>query len=251
MWSLALLESLPEYIQVQLMLQRTDAHQVHLSQAETERLLAHFVDVELAYRKKKGTYRGTFSVVSSFIGYQARGAAPSNFDVVYGYNLGHVAAILAANRLTGYMATISNLKAGVEQWRPGGVPISALMTTPSGKGKPTVPHAKIDLQSVSYRKFAESKHQWSVQDLYENPGPLQFHGPTADEITQTLQLESFDYLSRIQSLYAALQEITVQCRPGCTSTVLQIATKDLSALTDILHLVREAEASHPSTGLRK
>jgi diphosphate--fructose-6-phosphate 1-phosphotransferase len=251
MWSLALLESLPEYIQVQLMLQRTDAHQVHLSQAETERLLAHFVEVELAYRKKKGTYRGTFSVVSSFIGYQARGAAPSNFDVLYGYNLGHVAAILAANRLTGYLATISNLKEGVNQWRPGGVPISALMTTTSGKGKPTVPHAKIDLQSVSYRQFAESKHEWAVQDLYENPGPVQFHGPTADAITQTLQLESFDYLSRIQSLYAALQEITAQCRPGCSSTVLQIATKDLSALTDILHLVREAEASHPSLGLRK
>ena len=29
-----------------------------VSQAETERLLAHFVDIELAYRKKKGTYTG-------------------------------------------------------------------------------------------------------------------------------------------------------------------------------------------------
>jgi diphosphate-dependent phosphofructokinase len=251
LWSLALLESLPEYIQVQLMLQRKDGHQVHLSQAETERLLAHFVDVELNYRKKKGTYRGTFSVVSSFIGYQARGAAPSNFDIKYAYNLGHVAAILAANGLSGYMATISNLKAGAEQWKPGGVPISALMTTRAGTGKPSVPHAKIDLQSVSYRKFAENKHLWSVQDLYENPGPLQFHGPTADEITHTLQLESFDYLTRIQSLYRALQDITVQCRPGCSSTVLQIATTNLTALTDILQLVHEAEASHPATGLRK
>lgn len=233
------------------MLQRTDAHQVHLSQAETERLLAHFVDVELNYRKKKGTYRGTFSVVSSFIGYQARGAAPSNFDVVYAYNLGHVAAILSANHLSGYMATISNLKAGVEHWRPGGVPISALMTTSSGKGKPTVPHAKIDLQSVSYRQFAEQKHQWSIQDMYENPGPIQFHGPTANEITHTLRLESFDYLTQIQSLYTALQDITVQCRPGCSSTVLQIATTNLTALTEILRLVHEAEATHPATGLRK
>lgn len=233
------------------MLQRTDAHQVHLSQAETERLLAHFVDVELNYRKKKGTYRGTFSVVSSFIGYQARGAAPSNFDVTYGYNLGHVAAILAANGLSGYMATISNLKAGVNNWRPGGVPISALLTTKTGKGKPSVPHSKIDLQSASYRKFAEQKSQWALQDMYENPGPVQFQGPTADEITHTLQLESFDYLTKIQSLYSALQDITVQCRPGCSATVLQIATTNLTALTDILRLVHNVESNHPATGLRK
>jgi pyrophosphate--fructose-6-phosphate 1-phosphotransferase len=251
MWSLALLESLPEYIQVQLMLQRTDANQVHLSQAETERLIAHFVDIELNYRKKKGTYRGTFSVVSSFIGYQARGAAPSNFDVTYAYNLGHVAAILAANGLSGYMATINNLKSGVDHWRPGGVPLSALMTTKNGRGKPTVPHARVELQSASYRAYAEQKHLWAVQDMYENPGPLQFSGPTSNAITHTLQLESFDYMTRIESLYAALQDITVQCRPGCSSTVLQIATKNLTALTEILQLVHRAEASQPVTGLRK
>lgn len=31
---------------------------LQVSQAETERLLAHFVDIELGYRKQKGTYKG-------------------------------------------------------------------------------------------------------------------------------------------------------------------------------------------------
>ena len=232
------------------MLQRTHANKVQLSQAETERLLAHFVDLELTYRKKKGTYTGTFSVVCSFIGYQARGALPSNFDVTYAYNLGHVATILVANGFTGYMATVSNLRAGVKDWRAGGVPISALMTTKNGSGKPSVPSAKIDMGSPSYLAFAEGKAAWSVEDMYENPGPVQFSGPTADDISHTLQLESFDYLTHIQSLYAALQDITAQCRPGCSSTVLKIATSSLTALTDILSMVHETEANHPAVTRR-
>lgn len=110
LWSKALLDSLPEYMQVQLLWQRTHANRIDISQAETERLLAHFVALELDHRKRKGTYDGTFSVVCSFIGYQARGAMPSNFDVNYAYNLGAVTTVLVANDLSGYMATLHNLK---------------------------------------------------------------------------------------------------------------------------------------------
>ena len=47
-WSRALLESLPDFIQVELLHSRGgESHQVKLSQAETERLIAHFVDIEL------------------------------------------------------------------------------------------------------------------------------------------------------------------------------------------------------------
>ena len=113
LWSKALLDSLPEYMQVQLLWQRTHANRIDISQAETERLLAHFVALELDHRKRKGSYEGTFSVVCSFIGYQARGAMPSNFDVNYAYNLGAVTTVLVANDLSGYMATLHNLKVKV------------------------------------------------------------------------------------------------------------------------------------------
>ena len=107
-------------------IESSDTH-FQVSQAETERLLAHFVDIELGYRKKKGTYKGSFSVVCSFIGYQTRGAAPSNFDINYAYNLGFTAMKLIVGGFTGYVASISNLKGPISFWQPVGVPISALM----------------------------------------------------------------------------------------------------------------------------
>jgi len=240
LWSKALLDSLPEYMQAQLLWQRTHANRIDISQAETERLLAHFVDLELSHRKKKGTYKGSFSVVCSFIGYQARGAMPSNFDVNYAYNLGATTTVLISNDLSGYMATLHNLKAPVEQWQAGGVPITALMTM--GGAKPVVPNAKIDLQSTSYQSFSQRKARWAVEDCYENPGPLQFCGPTSCRSTETLHLESFEYLQEVRGLYSALQHITEQCRPGCSSAVLRAATSSLGSLTQVLDLVCEAEA---------
>jgi 6-phosphofructokinase len=70
---------------------------------------------------------GSFSVVCSFIGYQTRGAAPSNFDVNYAYNLGFAATRLIIDGYSGYMATIGSLREKVENWQPAGVPITALM----------------------------------------------------------------------------------------------------------------------------
>ena len=70
---------------------------------------------------------GSFSVVCSFIGYQTRGAAPSNFDINYAYNLGFAATRLILDGFSGYMATIGSLREKVEFWQPVGVPITALM----------------------------------------------------------------------------------------------------------------------------
>ena len=116
------------------------------------------------------------------------------------------------------------------------------MTTIPGRSRVVVPDAKIDLQSTSYQSFAQHKQQWAVKDCYENPGPVQFHGPTAHRSTETLQLESFAYLHEVSGLYTALQHITEQCRPGCSSAVLQAATSSLGSLTQVLDLlVSEAE----------
>lgn len=240
LWSRALLDSLPEYMQAQLLWQRTHANRVDLSQAETERLLAHFVDLELQHRKKMGTYNGTFSVVCSFIGYQARGAMPSNFDINYAYNLGAVTTVLVANELSGYMATLHNLKEDVAHWTAGGVPITALMTS-STDNRVAVPDSKLDLQSASYLSFARRKGEWAVQDCYENPGPLQFCGPTASLCTETLQAEEFCYLQEVGALYSALARLKEQCHPGCSSAVLRAATGSLEALAGVLDLVCRAE----------
>lgn len=248
MWSKSMLDSIPAYLQHQIMLSRNTSGEVALSQAETEKLLAYFVEIELDLRKKRGTYKGSWAVVCSFIGYQARGATPSNFDVTYAYNLGHVVAVLVANEMNGYMATINNLKEDVSQWHASGVPITALMQSDPASSIPGerelhVPNARIDLSSASYKAFQKIRHQCAISDLYENPGPIQFSGATADSRPTTLKLESFDYLHEIRNLYSALQRITEACRPGCSSTILQIATRNLHALTDTVDMINSAEVS--------
>lgn len=246
MWSTSVLDSMPAYMQHQILLSRNDSGEVALSQAETERLIAYYVEKELDLRKKRGTYKGTWACVCSFIGYQARGATPSNFDITYAYNLGHIVTALVGNEMSGYMATINNLKEDVSRWNASAVPITALLSSDPASSiaherKLHVPSANVDLSSPSFKAYQKIRRQCAVSDLYENPGPIQFAGPTSESRPITLKLESFDYLREIRELYTALQRITEACRPGCSSTVLQIATRSLHALTDSVDLIQNTE----------
>jgi pyrophosphate--fructose-6-phosphate 1-phosphotransferase len=112
----AFLDSLPEFIQETLLLSREPETHIRDCKVETEKILAHFVEIELQDRKRKGTYKGSFSSVCSFLGYQGRGAAPSNFDRKYAYNLGFAATKLISGGYSGYTASINNLKEDVENW---------------------------------------------------------------------------------------------------------------------------------------
>ena len=53
-----------------------------------------------------------------------------------------------------------------------------------------------------------------VADMYENPGPLQFQGPSdlVDGVTATLTLETYTYLQDIKKLQCALASIQEACR---------------------------------------
>jgi 6-phosphofructokinase 1 len=199
-WNGALLASLPTYIQTQLFLEASSDGSLQHSHIETERLLADLVEQELVARKKKGAYRGSFSPVCSFIGYQARGAAPTNFDVTLAYNLGVAAVALAAGGLSGYVVTINNTKQPVGQWCPYGVPLTALMETPAGlsgahqeRSRPLViPKSFVDIQaSPAYTEVLSHRRACVSRDLYQNPGPIQYQGVTADICTRSLALGEF------------------------------------------------------------
>merc|ERR1712117_951558 len=102
--------------QDQLLLPRQSDAAVAMSQLETERLLADLVGDELRQRSGQGTFKGSFSPVCQFLGYQARCSVPSNFDTDYAYSLGATSAILATTGRSGYMAIVSNLAKPVDQW---------------------------------------------------------------------------------------------------------------------------------------
>jgi pyrophosphate--fructose-6-phosphate 1-phosphotransferase len=47
-----------------------------------------------------------------------------------------------------------------------------------------------------------------MEDLYRNPGPIQFSGPGANSRTITLSVQDQDYIGRIQDLWAYLDKVT-------------------------------------------
>jgi pyrophosphate--fructose-6-phosphate 1-phosphotransferase len=184
---------LTEEIQLQLLMERDPHGNVQVAKIETERLLIDLVKVELAARKKDGAYAGGFSAQPLFCGYEGRSCLPSNFDCQYCYALGHVAVLLIHTKLTGYMSCISDLHLPVEQWGIQGIPLTQMMGMEERNGelKCVVLKALVDLNGKPFTFFAQERKKWEMEDLYCDPGPIQFFGPQAesDQIPLTLYHE--------------------------------------------------------------
>ena len=157
--SMAVFAILPVGIQQQLFLERDPHGNVQVSLIESEKLFAELVKNKLAERKAAGTYKGKFSTLTHFFGYEGRCAFPSNFDSDYCYSLGYNAFMLIQYGFTGYLSKVSNLSAPAEEWVAGGMPITKMMNIERRNG------------------------------LY--PGAIQYYGPAevCDATTKTLALE--------------------------------------------------------------
>ena len=107
----------------------------------TEVMIGDLVKKELQRRKEEGSYNGHFDYQTHFLGYQARTSFPSLFDCDYAYALGREAAALIQNNLTGYMATLRNLKEEPSEWIPYAVPLLAFCTVEAKQGvyRPSIP----------------------------------------------------------------------------------------------------------------
>lgn len=192
--SLNCFQTLPKENRAQLLIGR-DAHgNVQVSKIETERMFSEMVKKELKQRSKDGSYKGAFSPLTFFCGYEGRSCLPSNFDCQYCYALGMVAALLINAKATGYICSLQNLSKPVEEWVPAGIPLTSLMTIEKrhGEDKPVIQKALVDLKGKPFAAFSHQRAAWTENDVYADPGPLQFFGPKdfTDTITQTLNLES-------------------------------------------------------------
>ena len=186
--------SLPVGIARQLTLDRDPHGNVQVSLIETEKLLIEMVAKRLAQLKAEGIYKGKFSGLGHFFGYEGRCAIPSNFDADYTYSLGFTASILIAAGKTGYMASVRNLTAPASEWIAGGVPITMLMNMERrhGEMKPVIQKALVDLNGEPFRYLVEHRQEWANTNLsFVYPGPIQYFGPSevCDQPTRTLMLE--------------------------------------------------------------
>jgi len=185
--------SLPNDIQRQLLMDRDPHGNVQVSRIETEKLLIDLVQDKLNELKSAGKFKGKFSPLSHFFGYEGRCASPSNFDADYCYSLGYNAFLLISNGLTGYMSSISNLSKPATEWVAGGIPITMMMTMEQrhGKLKPVIKKALVELEGAPFKKFVSIREKCAIKTSYLYPGAIQYYGPSevCDRITKTLMLE--------------------------------------------------------------
>ncbi|MDR1940726.1 MAG: diphosphate--fructose-6-phosphate 1-phosphotransferase [Endomicrobium sp.] len=188
-----LMQSLPAGIASQLMLDRDPHGNVQVSLIETEKLLIEMIQKKLGALKKEEKYKGKFSAITHFFGYEGRCGIPSNFDANYCYALGYNAAVLALNGFTGYLSSVRNLTKPSKQWVCGGIPLTMMMNVERrhGKDKPVIQKALVDLKGKPFKELVKNRDKWALSESYIFPGPIQYFGPSevTDLTTKTLQYE--------------------------------------------------------------
>jgi pyrophosphate--fructose-6-phosphate 1-phosphotransferase len=191
--SYSLLNSLPAEIGGEFLMDRDPHGNVQVSRIETEKLLIGMVERRLHALKTANAYRGKFSALAHFFGYEGRCAFPSNFDSDYCYSLGYGAFVLIASGLTGYLSSVRNLCAPADQWIAGGVPLTMLMNIEHRHGteKPVIKKALVEMASSPFMAFKSARDTWAVKTCFRVPGAIQYFGPgeVCDEPTFTLKLE--------------------------------------------------------------
>ena len=186
--------SLPEGVARQLSLDRDPHGNVQVSLIETEKLLSEMVGKRLRQLKEEGTYKGKFSPLHHFFGYEGRCADPSNFDADYCYSLGYNAAQLIKAGVTGYMSSVRKLTRPAAEWVAGGIPVTMMMNMERrhGEMKPVIQKALVKLDGKPFLTFAGQRQKWAEGVEFIYPGPIQYFGPSevCDPTTLTLKYEN-------------------------------------------------------------
>jgi len=240
-WSAALFDTLPKDTQQEFVIKRESNGQLNLQSIQTEKLLAHAVGVELAKRKSAGLYAGGFSPLSHYFGYQARSAMPSNFDATLAEVIGRTAATLVAAGATGLMANVRRVAGPVSEWKMEGIPLLELFTVSQDmKGTScAIEGVDVDLNGQTYKLLQQLRQTWYVHETYRNPGPVQFSGSYANDVTFTLKAEREGYAARLKEVEEHCTRILELCRSGCGSKSLATACTGLGSLVNILEMLEE------------
>ena len=81
---------------------------------------------------------------------------------------------------------------------------------------------------VFFRLLRQSSSSFLLEDIYRNPGPLQFEGPGADSKPISLCVEDQDYMGRIKKLQEYLEKVVLIPLIIFLAQTLQKASKTTS-----------------------
>ena len=206
--SAQLMASLPPDLQEMLILDRDDHGNVKVSQIETEKLLIDKIRYRMSEMKRHtdrffGTGEGkieatpeqvedfkkaTLSTQSHFLGYEGRSSKPTKFDAAFTFQLGLTAGSLVLAGKTGYMAAITDFHSG---GRVLGLPLAGLITVETRKGKEefVIEKSLVELESPSFKIFAQNRDKWAKEDYFSSPGAIQYWGPTSNQVPIIVALD--------------------------------------------------------------
>ncbi|KAA8528859.1 hypothetical protein F0562_036214 [Nyssa sinensis] len=77
----------------------------------------------------------------------------------------------------------------------------------SAIGKPALHPAIVDLKGKAYELLRQYATKFLIDDVYRNPGPLQFDGQGADAKAVTLCVEDQDYMGCIKKLQEYIDKV--------------------------------------------
>ena len=219
-WSYSLMTTLPDFMRRQLIYeQELGLGDINLSRLETEKLIAYFVAEELKVRKAAKAYSGAFTPVTHFFGYQGRAAHPSAFDCSLGSTLGFAAGAQLDAGINACAVAIKDVTKHPSQWRVGAVPILALLQSQPKSGyrrqSLVVPSQEVQLSDLPYQVFKAHERDWKFDDLYCNPGPIQYSDFGYDSVSETLG-----------QLYHVETSVCDQIRGLCNAIHTQTMFKD-------------------------
>ena len=104
--------------------------------------------------------------------------------------------------------------------------------------RPVLESSPIDVHGGAFVELKKRISAWYVGEYYSNPGPIQFHGSTANDSTHSLQLRASDYVGRIGELRSLLDDISRKCLPGVSEPILDAAITGVKSLSHILDIIK-------------
>ena len=147
----------------------------------------------------KGEYKGAFSPLSHYLGYEGRCALPSNFDSQYCYSIRRTLASLIQLGISGYMAINKQIhQQDPEKWIAAGCPLPTMMGIERRKGKnvPAITKYLVELDGAIFKAYEQFKERWALYDCYVSPDPVQLHDPSAIDIPFIVKTPDLDVLEK-------------------------------------------------------
>lgn len=139
---------------------------------------------------------------------------PTHFDCSLASTCGFAAGRLIEAGLTAHCVSVHQVTQSPEEWRVGGVPILALLSSHPKEGFKkhtlTVRSEDVALNSAVFQDYKACGKKWVTSDHYTNPGPVQFNYDAVQdrEIADTLKFsyqEVDDLTAEISGLCNSIQ----------------------------------------------